>query len=674
MSDILDTALALAHKGLAVHWVRGKLPLGTGWSAQPAASPEQLRASYRPGYNLGVRPGKWSRIDGKDLAIIDVDVHGGREYLPAAEAALRDLVGNLPPTVRTGGGGLHLWGLVEPGKLPNQAAFKLRRGPPVGPGKYAWEVELLYSGKQVVVPPSRHPETGEPYVWLHRNGSLPDLPAAVINAALQPLRPTPVPLQRQMEAAPRYPVECLGPLLGPAVLGIAEVVQCPLAVAAQSALAAVTLAVQGHADGIIDGRRFVLSEFFLTIAESGDRKSSADRIALGPVVDHQRHLWERYRDEQPGFEREQANFHASRKQVLGNAKLSAQTRALQLEALGAEPAPPLSPEILSQEPTLEGLIKGFVRGQPSRGLFNAEGGQFLGGHAMNRDNLLKTVAGLSLFWDGEPIHRTRAEVGQSFSLYGRRLSLHLMLQPTLARGLLGDPLLHAQGFLSRFLVAYPDSIAGTRLYRPLDPAQTPEIRRYWEALQGLLEQALPMRHDADGRPTGELEPPWLPLTEEAKALWVEAYDLIERKLAPGGALHSVRALGAKAAEHAVRLATVLALFHDPSCRAVPLDHLRGAVGLVSYYLNEGLRLYHVAAEEPRLSTAERLLVWLQRRGAGPISLPEIYQKGIAEVRNARKARELMRTLEEHAWVQPAPEGADYNSHHYREAWWVHHDP
>jgi hypothetical protein len=37
-------------------------------------------------------------------------------------------------------------------------------------------------------------------------------------------------------------------------------------------------------------------------------------------------------------------------------------------------------------------------GQPSLGLFSAEGGQFIGGHGMNEDNKLKTAAGLSCAW------------------------------------------------------------------------------------------------------------------------------------------------------------------------------------------------------------------------------------------------------------------------------------
>ena len=59
------------------------------------------------------------------------------------------------------------------------------------------------------------------------------------------------------------------------------------------------------------------------------------------------------------------------------------------------------------EPTYEGLVKHLVFGQPSVGIFSAEGGQFIGGHGMNEEAMLRTAAGLSCLWDGETIKRVR---------------------------------------------------------------------------------------------------------------------------------------------------------------------------------------------------------------------------------------------------------------------------
>src|SRR5579864_2243247 len=87
---------------------------------------------------------------------------------------------------------------------------------------------------------------------------------------------SPMPLQRSFPAPGLFPVDALGAILKPLVLKIAEVIQPPLGICGQSVLAAVALAVQGYADIEIDGRIIPISEFFLTIGATGERKSAVD--------------------------------------------------------------------------------------------------------------------------------------------------------------------------------------------------------------------------------------------------------------------------------------------------------------------------------------------------------------------------------------------------------------
>jgi Protein of unknown function (DUF3987) len=73
---------------------------------------------------------------------------------------------------------------------------------------------------------------------------------------------------------------------------------------------------------------------------------------------------------------------------------------------------------------------------------------------MSDDNKLRTAAGLSELWDGEPIKRVRAGDG-TLVLPGRRVAMHLMAQPDVAAIMLSDRMLLSQGFLSRCLVTAP---------------------------------------------------------------------------------------------------------------------------------------------------------------------------------------------------------------------------
>ena len=162
-------------------------------------------------------------------------------------------------------------------------------------------------------------------------------------------------------------------------------------------------------------------------------------------------------------------------------------------------------------------------GHPSVGVFSAEGGQFIGGHGMSEDNRLKTAAAMSGLWDGEAVRRVRAGDGISI-LPGRRVAAHLMLQPGVAMGLLGDATLIDQGLLSRVLASHPDSLAGLRLWREPQPESEAKLKRYGARLLSILEQPLPL---APGK-QNELALPSLCLSPEARRLLIQFGDHVER--------------------------------------------------------------------------------------------------------------------------------------------------
>jgi hypothetical protein len=141
------------------------------------------------------------------------------------------------------------------------------------------------------------------------------------------------------------------------------------------------------------------------------------------------------------------------------------------------------------EPTYEGLCKYLQSGQPSIGVFSSEGGLFIGGHGMSDENKLRTAAGLSALWDGEPIKRVRAGDGTSV-LPGRRVAIHLMAQPDVAAIMLSDRMLLSQGLLSRCLITAPEPISGTRVRREPSDLVDAAIKRYGERLLHLLERPL----------------------------------------------------------------------------------------------------------------------------------------------------------------------------------------
>ncbi|AJE20327.1 YfjI family protein [Azotobacter chroococcum] len=454
-----------------------------------------------------------------------------------------------------------------------------------------------------------------------------------------PTYPEPLPLLPNLEAAAPYPLAALGDLLGGAAAAIIEAVQVPDALAAQSVLAAAAMAAQPHANAQRAGQLIPLSLFALTVAESGDRKSAADRLALRAHHDRQRELLDSYKAEAKAYRDNRDAYQRVRALVLDKAKGTPEAVAAELARL-EEPAPPLLPFILAEEPTLEGLQKSLLNGHPSQGLFSDEGGQFFGGHASKPENMLKSVAGLSKLWDGAPITRTRAAEGESASRSGCRLSAHLMIQPIVAQEVLGNPLMQGQGFLARFLIAWPQSLAGSRFYRDSDPAKDARLGRYWQRMARLLALAPPQ----DER--GELAPPALPLEREALAAWITTHDAIEAELGKGGDLQEIKPTAAKGGENVLRIAGVLAVIEESGAITRPI--LERAAILVRWYLVEALRLTNPAKAEPHLIQAQRLFDWLGANGWQTFEARTLQREGPPIARKSAKQRDqLLAVLVEH---------------------------
>jgi Bifunctional DNA primase/polymerase, N-terminal len=198
MTGVGEAALAYAAAGYRVFPLRGKLPLGNCPACEPrgpryrphqapecghelchglyAATSDPVRVEHWwarwPQANIGARVPT-------SLLVIDVDPrHGGLGRL----AELEREHGPLPPTRVSvsgrGDGGHHRWFLHPGGHV---TAARLGAG-----------VDLKTHAGYVVLPPSRHPATGQPYRWAEPTLAPAALPAAWWRLlAPAPLRPAP---------------------------------------------------------------------------------------------------------------------------------------------------------------------------------------------------------------------------------------------------------------------------------------------------------------------------------------------------------------------------------------------------------------------------------------------------------------------------------------------------
>lgn len=481
----------------------------------------------------------------------------------------------------------------------------------------------------------------------------------------------PQPLRKPKAEAQQFPVKVLPTILQNAVLRLHKKIQAPLAICAQSILAVSNLAVQGHANIMLPtiGQHRPISCFFLTIAESGERKSSCDNEALAAIKTHEAKLKADYDASMESWQNASDAFETQRQMILKDRKhyqdINSKKKAL--DNLGRRPSHPLTPLLICPEPTFEGLCKLMQNGHPSLGIFSAEGGQFISGHGMKEENKIRTATALSSAWDGEAIKRIRAGDGATI-LVGRRLSMHLMAQPTIAASFLSDLDLKSQGLLSRVLVTSPRTAIGTRFQRKNNDS---EAELLLDPFEEQITIILSLQPKTKLDCLNELEPRIIRLTKEAKKIYQEYADRTEEKMIDGGIYESIRGFASKLPEHALRLAATMALVEDIGIELLNPKYLEIGIEVANFYASESLRLFDEGVTDPKIILAEKLLNWLHNNWhEAHISLPDIYQSSINAISTKAKATEIVKILEEHGWLIKNKGTMEVKGKVRRESWRV----
>ena len=471
----------------------------------------------------------------------------------------------------------------------------------------------------------------------------------------------PEPLTALINGQP-YPTDALPPLLRDAILEAQAFVQSPAALVACSAFSALSLAAQGLANVRRDHQLVgPVSLYLLAVAESGERKTTCDRIFGAALRDWERDRAATCTPRVAAHEAAVASAEAKRAGLLEGIKrkrrdmqeTTEEDAALEELAIDA-PAPVAVPRLLYADATPEALSHALATGWPSAAVLSAEAGAVFGAHGMGYETILRNLALLNVFWDGGEIAVDRRSKS-SFQLRDRRLTFGVMVQPEAWRGFMAraGALPRGTGFIARFLIAWPASTQGQRLYRPA-PAEMPAVERFNRRIRELLD--MPLITDANGG----LVPTILDLSPSAHAAWVQAHDTIERELGGDGSYAPVRDVAAKAAENIARLAALLHLLEHGPTGTIGLNCVECAMKLVVWHLQEAHRLLGDLDAPPAMSAAIRFDAWLcseaMRTGDGRMPTTRVYRYGPGCVRDNKDLKDALALLAEHGRARLEEDG------------------
>lgn len=468
------------------------------------------------------------------------------------------------------------------------------------------------------------------------------------------------PLTAQIEPQD-YPLDALPDAIRLAVVEVGEFVKAPVPMLAGCALSSISLAAQAH----VDVRRAEklhgpVSLYMLTIADSGERKSTVDGFFTKAIRDYEDRVREGSKPALSDYEADLAAWQAQKegidakiKELAKNGKPSADKVRELKDLTASKPQKPRVPKLILGDTTSEALGYSLAKDWPSGGIVSSEAGIVFGGHAMGSESMMRNFAMLNQLWDGAtlPVSRRSAE---SYTVKGARLTMALQVQESTIRAFFDNTrgLARGTGFLARFLIAWPQSTQGSRMFTEA-PASWPALTTFNSRLTAILERPVPIDEN------GALTPAMLTLSPEAKAAWVDFHNGVESMLGTGGELIDIRDVASKTADNAARLAALIHTFNG-SIGPIDAAAMGSAIRIVAWHLNEARRFLGEFSLSADLVNPARLEAWLieycRRERSDYVPTREILRCGPSGLRDKKKMDEAIAELAELGRVREVQEG------------------
>ena len=381
-----------------------------------------------------------------------------------------------------------------------------------------------------------------------------------------------------------YPLEALPDTVKNAVKEVIDYVQAPIPLAASSALGALSLAIQGHIDIKRDNKLSgPCGLFLLTIAESGERKSTSDGYFTKAIREYEKKqsterksALRKYLFNTESWKSKFQGIKENIKSLTKNGEKTTDEERRLLNLMAEKPSMKQTPRLLYDDTTPEALREKLAT-WPIGGILSSEAGIVFGSYAMNKDSIQRNLSTCNIFWDGGNISIDR-KTSDSFVVRNARLTLSLQAQPVIIKKFIRESrgLTRDIGFLARFLISWPKSTQGERLHREA-PSNWPSLEKFNKKLCEILER--PLKFDVDE----VLSPTLLYFSPKAKNAWIKFHDEIERGLKKSRDFSDIVS---RLADQVARLAALFHFFEHGLDSPVDVESVNRAVKIVHWYFTE----------------------------------------------------------------------------------------
>jgi hypothetical protein len=417
----------------------------------------------------------------------------------------------------------------------------------------------------------------------------------------------------------------LPPLIRDAVLEVKNNIQAPLDLVIASALGAVSLACQNAIDVQWGVSKSIspCSLFFLTIAASGDRKSTVGRQFTDPITKFEKERIIDYGKQLTTYNTKIDRWNDTRKDIKLRLKkatregvASEDLEVLELSLIAHDeiiPSHPKRRKLIYTDATPESIVYGLHRDWPSAAILSEEAGGILNGRAMN------DLGKLNQIWDGDSLSVDRKS-SESFTLDGARLTISLMTQEKSLRKFIerNDGMARDIGFLARCLVSNPPSLQGERSISNTNEATfvSEKLDKFKERLSFILHENIKAGSAPDHKKKV------LKLSSEADEAWAKYFNEIEMRSESNGELADVWDAASKIANNVLRMAAMFHYFQGREEEDISGESMNEAILTCNKYMvNFSTMFGAYGFLSPEKRDVDKLVKWFKLKLRG---IPEIH--------------------------------------------------
>jgi hypothetical protein len=314
----------------------------------------------------------------------------------------------------------------------------------------------------------------------------------------------------------------------------------------------------------------------------------------------------------------------------------------------AEAVPPVLPRFIAADTTPEKLAILLAENNGRMAVMSPEGDVF---DLMAGRYGSKGAANFGVYLNGHAGDDLRVDRVNREGEFVKKpaLTLGLVVQPDVIRGLADKQGFRGRGLLARFLYCVPISLVGRR---KADPPVVPITIR--EGYNQKIHSLLRLGFDKDEK--GQQRSYCLHLSPEAKELYLAFAKWVEPQLAEGGQLGNVDDWAGKLVGAVIRLAGILHMAEHAG-DATPWNHpitsetLERAIGIGQYLIPHAKAAFAQMSVDPVIEDAKFVLRWIERQGFSSFTERDAFEGTKSRFKKMANLRPALGILVEHGFIR-----------------------